>query len=256
MTPDPACAQATDDEDAVYARMQSHGVSYIPVLDGEKIVGIASARDLIQRYQNRLETEFFETRRRIEDLERLADLKRDDRLRVLMDEIERYRELSATDPLTGLYNKRTFAARLAEEVSRASRYRGRLSLIFCDIDFFKRVNDGFGHGAGDLVLQQVAAILAGSRLRKSDILARYGGEEFSVMLPDTDIESAMEVAERLHACVADEPIETQAGPLYVQMSIGVAGLQPDTISLHALINRADQAMYKAKDAGRNRVAMK
>jgi diguanylate cyclase (GGDEF)-like protein len=163
--------------------------------------------------------------------------------------------LAITDDLTDIFNRRHFFDLAAREFSQAQRHRQPLAVMIMDVDFFKKYNDQYGHQVGDEVLRGVAQRLQAS-LRESDILGRYGGEEFSVLLPQTDIESAMEAAERLHASVADEPIQTQAGPLYVQLSIGVAALQPDTISLHALINRADQAMYAAKDAGRNRVAMK
>ncbi len=255
MTRDPVCVQATEDDNAVYARMRTHGVSSIPVLEGEKIVGIVSARDLIQRYQNRLETEFLETRRRIEELERLSNLSTDEKLRALMEEIDRYRELSATDSLTGLHNKRAFAARLAEEMARAARYKSRLSLIFCDIDHFKRVNDNFGHAVGDVVLQQVAGVLAGSRLRKSDIVARYGGEEFVVILPETGLQGAGTVAENLRLAVEGKEFALDGQPTSITASFGVAEYRPTMTGPEDLIRDADAALYAAKEKGRNRVEL-
>lgn len=255
MTRDPVCVQASENDNAVYAKMQTHGVSSLPVLEGDRIVGVVSARDLIHRYQSRLETEFLETRRRIEELERLANLSSDEKVRALMEEIERYRELSATDSLTGLHNKRYFAARLSEEMARASRHKGRLSLIFCDIDHFKRVNDNFGHAIGDVVLQQVASVLAGSRLRKSDIIARYGGEEFVVILPETGLQGAGTVAENLRVAVERQQFALDGKPTSITASFGVAEYRPKMTGPEDLVRDADAALYTAKEKGRNRVEL-
>jgi len=124
-----------------------------------------------------------------------------------------------------------------------------------DIDHFKQFNDRYGHQVGDRVLREVAHLLQES-LRESDILGRYGGEEFSVLLPSTEMDQAVIAAQRLLTHVAETPIRTEAGELHVQLSIGAAGMSKDTPTLHALINRADQAMYMAKEAGRNRLAVK
>jgi diguanylate cyclase (GGDEF)-like protein len=261
MTRNPVCAQRGEDYNSVYLKMQTHGVRHIPVLDGECLVGIVSIRDLIHHYQNRLETEYLDARRRIEELERLANLADDDRLRTLIDEINRYKELSVTDPLTGLYNKRYFVARLTEETARAARYGEKLSLIFCDVDHFKAVNDNYGHGAGDLVLQQVARILAGgmdrfnilSRLRKSDIVARYGGEEFVVILPETGAEGAARAADNVREAVAKQQFRLDGTTGSITMSFGVAAWGSATKSADDLIRNADTALYRAKEKGRNRV---
>ncbi len=261
MTREPVCAQVSDDYNDVYMKMQSHGVRHIPVLEGKRLVGIVSIRDLIRQYQNRLETEFLDARRRIEELERLASLKEDERLRALVDEIQRYRELSVTDPLTGLYNKRYFVARLTEETARAARYKEQLSLIFCDVDHFKRVNDNFGHAAGDLVLQQVARVLSGgmdrfnilSRLRKSDIVARYGGEEFVVILPETGSQGAARAAENVRAAVQEREFRLDGQVGSITMSFGVAEYSLSMKGSDELIRNADTALYKAKEQGRNRV---
>jgi diguanylate cyclase (GGDEF)-like protein len=255
MTGDPVTAQVSEDDNSLYTKMQTHGVSTIPILDGERVVGMVSARDLIQQYQARLETEFQETRRRIEELERIAHLSSDEKLRTLMEEIDRYRELSATDPLTGLYNKRTFASRLVEEMARAARYKSRLSLVFCDIDHFKRINDSFGHAVGDLVLQQVAAILSGSRLRKSDIVARYGGEEFVAILPETGAEGAAVAAENLRSAVAERRFAVEGYEVRITASFGVAEYSQAMTQPEDLIRNADTALYRAKDRGRNRVEL-
>ena len=261
MTKDPVCAQASEGYDAVYLKMQTHGVRHIPILDGRRLVGIVSIRDLTRAYQNRLEAEALDARRRIDDLERLSNLKEDEKLRTLLEEIDRYKELSVTDPLTGLYNKRYFVSRLTEETARASRYGERLSLIFCDVDHFKRINDNFGHAAGDLVLQQVARILARgmdpfdilSRLRKSDIVARYGGEEFVAILPETGCQGAAKAAENVRQAVEQREFRLDGQTGAITMSFGVAEFEPSMRESDELIRNADAALYRAKDKGRNRV---
>lgn len=170
----------------------------------------------------------------------------------LLAEVQR---LAITDELTGVFNRRYFFNRAEVEFSRAKRYSHPLTALVADIDHFKQFNDRYGHLVGDQVLQEVARLMLTS-LRDSDILGRYGGEEFSILLPDTDVKAAASAAERLLTRIADTPIETEAGSLQVQVSIGVAGLGKAAPTLHDLINRADQAMYQAKEAGRNRVAVK
>jgi diguanylate cyclase (GGDEF)-like protein len=170
----------------------------------------------------------------------------------LMTEIKR---LAITDDLTGIYNRRHFFEIAGTEFSRAVRHDYPLSALIVDVDHFKQFNDRYGHATGDRVLREVAHLMLGT-MRESDILGRYGGEEFSVLLPVTEPKAAIRLAERIISNVADVPIDTDAGKLSVQLSIGVAGRNAETPTLHALINRADQAMYIAKDAGRNRVVVK
>lgn len=170
----------------------------------------------------------------------------------LLAEVQR---LAITDELTGVFNRRYFFNRAEVEFSRAKRYSHPLTALVADIDHFKQFNDRYGHLVGDQVLQVVARLMLTS-LRDSDILGRYGGEEFSILLPDTDVKAAASAAERLLSCIAATPIETDAGSLQVQISIGVAGLGKATPTLHDLINHADQAMYEAKETGRNRVVVK
>lgn len=116
-------------------------------------------------------------------------------------------------------------------------------------------SDSYGHVVGDQILKAAAQMMS-SALRSGDILGRFGGEEFSIILPETDEAAAIKVAEQIIAQVADVPIDTEAGGLTIQLSIGIAGLNQETSSLHGLIVRADQAMYIAKSAGRNRLAVK
>lgn len=160
-------------------------------------------------------------------------------------ELER---LAATDGLTGLKNNRAFQERLAEEFRRASRYHQPLSLLLLDVDNFKQFNDSFGHPAGDAVLQQVAEVLR-QTARETDLAARYGGEEFVVVLPQTDGDGALVIAERLRAAVAAAPWDLRA----VTVSVGVATVSLDTPDPETLIVCADDALYRSKAAGRDRV---
>ena len=173
----------------------------------------------------------------------------------LRDNYERSFEMALTDGLTGLYNRRYLEAHLGGLIERISGGRRHLSVIMFDIDHFKKINDTYGHAAGDEVLQELCArIMKG--VRSFDTVARYGGEEFVVVMPETDINVAMTVAERLRQGVADQPFTaiTTDKKLDVTISIGVAEVDvaggDTTVSL---IHRADEALYAAKSAGRNRV---
>jgi diguanylate cyclase (GGDEF)-like protein len=162
-------------------------------------------------------------------------------------------KLAERDPLTGLANRRRLIAAGQEEHRRARRLDHPLAALMLDLDRFKRVNDRYGHGAGDDVLREVARRIQDA-VREIDLPARYGGEEFAVLLPDTRLEKAQEVAERIRQAVGDAPIDTRRGALAVTVSAGVAvlGEQGD---LAALIEAADGALYAAKAAGRNRVSV-
>ncbi|MGX6601006.1 diguanylate cyclase [Micromonosporaceae bacterium Da 78-11] len=155
--------------------------------------------------------------------------------------------LASRDGLTGLYNRRHFAGLATDRLAQP----GATAAIMADIDFFKKINDTHGHGVGDQVIQTVAHRLAAA-LREGDVICRYGGEEFAVLLPDTSDEQANLVARRLHAAVTTDPVDTDAGPLSVTVSIGLA--EPaQHAKLEVLLNRADAALYDAKRSGRNRV---
>ncbi len=261
MTKDPITAQVTDDYNSVYMLMRINDIRHIPILDGEKIVGIVSIRDLIHFYQNKLESEFADARDRIEEMKKLVKLSAEDILESLFSEINKYKELSLTDHLTGLYNKRYFQMRLREETARAGRYKQALALIFCDIDHFKSINDNYGHHHGDVILKEVGELLGGgmgelkvvSRLRKSDIVARYGGEEFVVILPETTAKSAALAAEKMRVTIEGYTFVIGSEEIKVTMSFGVSELDDTVHDPEDLIRRADAAMYKAKGSGRNKV---
>lgn len=162
--------------------------------------------------------------------------------------------MAMTDSLTGLFNRRHFLDLAARESARASRARQPLAVLMLDIDHFKSVNDTFGHATGDQVLIHVARICLACT-RQCDTLARLGGEEFAVLLPDTAMETALSIAERARAAVADDM--TLRGPdgtaMRTTLSIGVAALAPGDEGIAAALDRADKAMYSAKSSGRNRV---
>ncbi len=158
------------------------------------------------------------------------------------------------DPLTGLHNLRHFRDVLDSEISRCARHERVFSLLFVDVDHFKRYNDTYGHLAGDEILKQIAGILA-DRARRSDVVARYGGEEFVAILPETTKEGALELAESVRSIVAAYPFEGQESqPLNrVTVSVGVASFPEDGTDALAIIDYADRALYEAKRLGRDRV---
>ncbi len=159
-----------------------------------------------------------------------------------------------TDGLTRLKNKRYGLLRLEQALYTAKRYQTELGLLVCDIDHFKRVNDSYGHPAGDAVLREVSRRIAGC-VRKSDIAVRYGGEEFMLILPDTEARMLAAIAEKLRAAVSATPIELGAAgvALPLAISVGVAACRAESDTAESLIARADAALYRAKEGGRNRV---
>jgi diguanylate cyclase (GGDEF)-like protein len=166
-------------------------------------------------------------------------------------EMEEAFQAALVDPLTGIPNRRGFFERAAAAVSAAVRHKFPLSAVFLDIDRFKEINDSLGHAAGDQVLKETARRLDGLR-RTEDLLCRFGGEEFVLLLPYTNLEQAAAFAERVREAIASKPIEYYGKSIAVTFSAGVASF-PSGDTLEALLQRADQAMYRAKQQGRNRV---
>ena len=168
---------------------------------------------------------------------------------------QRNRVLSITDALTGTYNRRYLMEQLPRELERCRRYAYPLSVLMCDIDHFKQINDASGHAAGDEVLQQFAA-RAQKLLRTSDWVARYGGEEFIVILPETNYTGALAVAEKIRLSIAATPFATRSGDAPVTASFGVASTKangPDiSLKVDALIRTADECLYRSKQGGRDR----
>ena len=161
-------------------------------------------------------------------------------------------EMASKDPLTGLYNGRAFYAMCDQALRQAQRSGQGFAMHFVDLDHFKRINDQYGHEAGDIVLRTVAARLQAT-FRQSDIVGRIGGEEFAALLPDTDLAGAQQLAERLRQDI--EELMPDIGELHLKVtaSIGVAAGAPSTLSIAEVQRQADQAMYTAKQQGRNRV---
>jgi diguanylate cyclase (GGDEF)-like protein len=166
---------------------------------------------------------------------------------------------TVTDPLMGIYNRRYFDLKLAEEIERAQRYNVHLSMLLLDIDHFKNTNDTYGHYIGDLVLKNLGHLLL-KNVRKTDIVARYGGEEIAVIAPHTSVLTAADFAERLRQLVetsimvpADEQEDRQA--VSISVNIGVAELDQQVIDRQSIIKRTDESLYEAKQKGRNRVVV-
>ncbi|MCK5801168.1 MAG: GGDEF domain-containing protein [Deltaproteobacteria bacterium] len=167
------------------------------------------------------------------------------------DYAQRMYDAALRDDLTGIFNRRYLGERLDSEFSFARRHDHHLALLMIDLDLFKRVNDTYGHLAGDQVLREVAQQISGI-IRAEDVLARYGGEEFCVICRDTDLMQAAVLAERIRHKTSSTPHILDAGPLVVTVSIGVCSLpDPSLLTPKHLIDAADEALYKAKDSGRN-----
>lgn len=165
----------------------------------------------------------------------------------------RLQDLASRDPLTEVLNARAYYAACDQSIHQSQRSQQPFSVLFVDLDHFKSINDNHGHAVGDEVLRLVARTL-GDHLRRSDLLGRIGGEEFSVFLPGTDLNGARQVAEQLRKAIESHPLTAGDRPLQVTASIGVAVCSQKEHSMQAIQQRADEAMYKAKQAGRNRVA--
>ncbi len=165
--------------------------------------------------------------------------------------IEEQRQKSLLDPLTGLPNRAAWSERLDLEVARRQRYGGQLLLAVLDIDHFKRINDGYGHLAGDRVLKIIAGEL-NRRLRKTDFIARFGGEEFVLLIPATPMEGGLQLLETLRAAIEACPFHFKGEPVTITLSAGIAEFRNDEAA-EVTFERADQALYRAKGAGRNRV---
>ncbi|RKY86466.1 diguanylate cyclase response regulator [candidate division KSB1 bacterium] len=216
----------------------------------DKIRGIeAGADDFISRPFNKTEL-----MARVKSLLRIKFLQ--DQLHQRMQELsearERLQQLAITDGLTGLFNYRYFREQLEHEINRAERHNLNVSLVMMDIDFFKYYNDRNGHLAGDEVLKHIANILC-SNVRKIDIAARYGGEEFALILPETDKNSAVIVAEKIRKLIEDDPIphEERQPNGKLTISMGVSNFPDDSRTAKGLIEIADRRLYNAKQAGRN-----
>ena len=165
---------------------------------------------------------------------------------------KRLEELATTDPLTQIYNRRAFFEVANSFFNFVKREHSPLAILMLDIDFFKKINDTYGHQAGDMILKHLVQCTQ-SMLRESDILARYGGEEFIVLLPDTNAQQAILVAQKIRKKIEKTPYNHKGEDIYITISIGLSVYQEGDNSLSDIIQKADEALYKAKENGRNRV---
>lgn len=199
----------------------------------------AKYRKLLSEFR-RLEAEYQKTKRSLEI--------REIEVRAILAQAH---ELANTDVLTFLPNRRKILSSLQEEVIRSNRYHTPLSISILDIDHFKKVNDTYGHVAGDQVLRSVAARLR-AHIRHPDTIGRYGGEEFLIVLPNSELQAAAEQASRLCQQIRDLQIDLNDQVVSVTISVGVAQFQIESETWEQLLHRADEALYRAKELGRNR----
>jgi diguanylate cyclase (GGDEF)-like protein len=218
-----------------------HSYLGIPLMQGKEVIGTLSA---ISKNVNAF------NQKQIRLLETIAS-----QISITLQNVkmyERMKELAIIDELTGIYNRRFFYLAANKEIERAVRYSKDLSLIIIDIDHYKDVNDHFGHMAGDKVLQKLTQVIQ-KELRSSDVFSRYGGEEFLILLSDTEGEAAANVAERIRATVENLHVKYNEEEISVTVSLGVTQITDERNTLQELIAIVDQALYGAKQKGRNRV---
>lgn len=177
--------------------------------------------------------------------------------RSLKEANEKIKILSITDPLTGIYNRYYLYERLPQEIARAKRYKQPLSLIMCDIDHFKKINDSYGHCSGDLILKGFVNSLKESLREGGDWLVRYGGEEFLLIMPMADLDGACVAAERFRCLVSERFFEIEKGKITISASFGVTCFDPrqyrGNLSSEFFVGKTDKYLYQAKKEGRNRV---
>ena len=193
------------------------------------------------------------TRQMVEHI-RQAQTQIDDankKIQALQEQMEKIKQEIVIDPLTRAYNRRAYDEKIKHEIMGFRRYARPTALAIADIDHFKRVNDTFGHHAGDMVLQQLSKLMK-KEIREIDVLARYGGEEFALILPHTSYRQAYDVAERIRCKIADKRMEYKGKSFSVTVSFGVGSLKGDDTP-ESYVERVDRALYRAKESGRDRV---
>lgn len=227
--------------DCEYILTNNDKTGAFPLISEGEIIGCVAARSTLDKLSKR-------------DISYLEQLTRQSAITInRANTYAKMLQYATLDALTGLNNRRQFEVRLNQEIATAKRQKNPLCAMMIDIDFFKKVNDTYGHASGDSVLSSVASIIK-EHLRESDIPSRYGGEEFAVLLPYTHIEEAQIVGERLRKAVETAPIPIDRGNINVTISMGLAEFSSDE-SGEELFKRADKALYEAKESGRNRVCI-
>jgi len=191
-----------------------------------------------------------ETEKTIEEMKkRMDEIKREaDEIRRKSQEVEL---ATYCDALTGIHNRKAYDERIAETLAHVQRYKIPASLMICDIDFFKKINDTFGHKVGDLALKKLAELLK-ERLRKNDFIARYGGEEFAIILPHTDLNGAIIAGEGIRAYIAKSVFSYKSQKIPLTISVGISFFRKED-TIDTIFERADQALYAAKKSGRNQI---
>lgn len=217
----------------------------------------------VWEFQNQLDQRWYQCRDqairwtdgRLVRLEIATDITERKQMELALQEAhEQARAAALTDELTRLHNRRAFFEFGGQLLSQARRHQSPMALIMMDLDFFKRVNDTYGHDAGDEVLRQVSAVLL-ERVRESDIVARMGGEEFALLLPETGTQKARELAERLLDLLRSLAVVHRGHTIQPSASFGITTLTARDQRLEDLLHRADRALYHAKEKGRSRVSM-
>lgn len=243
---DPLMASVRD----IIAPLGIRSILVMPIIFEEKVIGTLFLRT------SRTQHEFSEKEIRL--LKTISDASANTLHNAFLfaqieDEKTRLEKLAITDYLTGIYNIRYFYHRIIEEFSRSERYVLPISCLMLDIDFFKKINDSYGHKTGDVVLKEFSLLLK-KHVRKSDVLARYGGEEFIVMLPQTTASGAIAEAERIRNAVKVHKFKSLKHQIGITVSIGIAAFPNTKIKTHdELISASDDALYEAKKSGRDRV---
>jgi diguanylate cyclase (GGDEF)-like protein len=166
--------------------------------------------------------------------------------------VDKIKQVSDTDELTGIYNMRAFSSTLQRAFRQAVRYGHALSVVMIDSDNLKQINDAYGHDSGNRLLQHLVRCVR-EQLRGSDVMARFGGDEFIVLLPETNNKGALEMAERIRKAIEVSRLDMRTGDTNITVSLGVASYPDDGGNLEVILEKADKAMYRAKQHGRNRV---
>lgn len=263
MTKDVKTATTNSSYKEVYDLMRLNNIRHLPILENDVLVGVVSIRDLLRFHMRSLEQTITELTNEIIFVRSLLDKTSDDRSKELYQENKRLQDIAIVDSLTGLYNYRYFEEIFSKEIARSKRYNHLLTLLFIDIDFFKHYNDINGHEEGNIVLKELAEVLRHTsrqtdtlcKLHGVDIVARYGGEEFVIVLPETPKQGGIVRATRLLEDVRNHPFKNKEsqpnGKLTI--SIGVAEFPTDAANWEEIIKKADEALYQAKNTGRDKL---
>ena len=228
----------------------THDITDLKKSVSQQLSGLMHAMDAFKRKEEereaRLQGRYEDLIGKVEEMEQETH-----KVKAHMEE-ERLR--ARTDPLTGLPNRAAYDEHMEQEYERWSRYSTPFTVVVCDLDLFKRVNDTYGHLAGDKVLRLVAKVIT-KNIRVTDFVARYGGEEFVIMLPSTSVDEAVVAMEKLRTSMESSPFNFHGKPVGITMSFGITDIR-DGDSMDDVFSRADEALYQAKENGRNQVKTK